>query len=689
MSKDLSQSVRACLAAGNDPYTCFERDVVEQREHMARSFAPAAPYDAQAAVTEFVLMQGAGPAMRERQLRHWAAAAYNPRPQLARGMELESTVNFLGDRFFRRVNLRDLPLQSAHVTPANVHLYSNTIMVFDSFDMALPYVPGNVAREINYLFYDQRLVNFEGRERYVQAASREVSSIVFHEYVHYDQQYGHPEIAKRAAAIKKSLLAASQEASLDIIGFSAQEAVKRFEDFFIHLERYDSELAKVLRNWPIPFERITANNTFTSKTAFRLLLSYAMVEWLKNPLQQLAAGPRIRAITESWKMERNMSMLQVGANTFPDEAEAQIWQEVARSSGLENYPNQREVFFMSIGEDAALPFETGSKHVEIPPALTEGFPSRPPTWFVAAQNFLNNRAVMGTLRGFELLGNALFVLDWAELFFIDPLEGRGREVGLTGKATLSTGASYAGTRALFTAEAASRVSWLKHAGLLGTAVITADASMQLVTDLADPYSNKKEVVTSVAQVGTGGAALGGAVALATGAVSGGVGTVIVGGGMAAASGLEILHAEFQEDRIAEQLHERLKRYQTEGGSRDFELRSFIVEHGSRTLDDDVLMELFANYVEKDALLHEPRLWRDPSFQGIRRRFLDELSGEGCLSYAGDEEAAYRMFLALCDSREAVKKVKAEMDYSDWQAFEELLDRWQISLHELDKEDWLS
>ncbi|OGQ23200.1 MAG: hypothetical protein A3I05_02495 [Deltaproteobacteria bacterium RIFCSPLOWO2_02_FULL_44_10] len=290
--------------------------------------------------------------------------------------------------------------------------------------------------------------------------------------------------------------------------------------------------------------------------------------------------------------------------------------------------------------------------------------------------FMNNRTFLASSHALGLTASSFAVFDVisAANSIDDPVEDRLDVTLNMTAATAAIGSSTLyvtgfllpgipqGAEVLGVARVATSGS-----AVLGSATQFAYGIKHTYDDMRDfEITSGVEKASSVSEMLAGGAGLAGGILLFIG-TGGTAAVVLVIGGIVVGFTAQGTHAEAEENRVAENLFKAMEQ-------QDRQRLQYFAEDERHELDDDAIVDLFEEHILPTSLF-QSELWRSEAMGPIRIKILQELGGKGWMSYMGDSEAAYRLFVALHHSEKVAQLVASEMERSDWNAFFELQQKY--------------
>lgn len=307
------------------------------------------------------------------------------------------------------------------------------------------------------------------------------------------------------------------------------------------------------------------------------------------------------------------------------------------------------------------------------------------SWAKAVYELPNSPHFRATVNGTGIALSPLCLFDAAFAYQIwnDPTEtsfDRFLAVSGAGSAMLSSGAFIGSYLVpLLSGKSPTQVLYafgapVSAANTFGSGALFLYGTKSAYDDVVRDYEVTEfgEKAASTGEMFGGGGALVGSFLLLIGS-DGLAAPVLLLGGTGTYFASSTAHAEFEENRVASQVYQAIL-------ESDGETLRKLCEDERGEFDDDAVVDLFYDYfLNNDSadFLH-PTLWSSPFMQPLRAKALKELGGEGWFSYMGDEEAAFRLFIAIHEPEseneqdDVAIEVASQMDSSDWDEFDEFV-----------------
>ena len=228
-----------------------------------------------------------------------------------------------------------------------------------------------------------------------------------------------------------------------------------------------------------------------------------------------------------------------------------------------------------------------------------------------------------------------------------------------GTATMSTSSGGLATYGLLAAKASNA---LPLAGLFGSLITLVVGAKSTYDDFRDfEVTNSQEKIASITEIGGGALAVTGSILLIVG--SGGLAApfILLIGGASVSTSSQFWHGQAEENRVARQVVDAIN-------SKNWARLNELCADRRGEFDDDVAMKLFEDYFPNDGHFMSEEFWGKKELPMLRQKLIGELGGEGWASYMSDDEAAYRLFIALNESNSEAVRAAEEMDSSDWNEF---------------------
>lgn len=519
-----------------------------------------------------------------------------------------------------------------------------------------------------------------------ESFSKEIMTVLAHERVHREQLFSDPTLGAQARRMAQSLRWLEAEVgdeALTLRELNPEQVKERLSGLFSTLQGHDPELTSSLRaelgkgRLALDFlsQRSQSSHVRPSEL-LDLLLTRSLLTWTEKPSHQALLGIQSRWILRNWKIRYEFFVGQGTTRSLEDEAYRV--ENIVRIQGR-GRPATYVVFSQSY-EGGLISHSTDYKTL-----APEGLETmRQDRLLQGVLNFADHRYVVGSLRGLGAVGNSLFFLDGSH--FVNSVQDPGQsasDVALSGTTFLSSStAGISGNVALFTGNLALKSAALRIAGPAGAGAAFLASTHRLIDDAERAEVGGAEISFSALDVAANAVMLGATIALVVGSGGTLLPVLLIAGGIATSVSSQTAHAELTENRVADSLAEALLQFADSPGSPQADRIGELLQDPHHELDDDALMDFFTEHVDTTPTLQSSALWKHPLLKPLRERILEELGGEDFFAYQGDEEGAYRMFIALHDSPETAQRVSSELDASDREELEALLRRYRLDPKEI-------